>query len=231
MLLWPLYRGSPCARKDPRRTKWCSSFRRGREREHLWSGMRLSPFLLLFPPPRALTLGEVGCKVSESGVGSCKRSRGRGASAGRRGQKRSSRRLCSAPGERPGEESPGEYGDCQPRHSGRSRGSSLLPPLPLPQASPTPNPTPDTGPKFPRLPLPHPFTPKLHQPRGPKTGIGKEKRVAAKVRDGTDTSWRVDVGFGIFNFFFCPRNCFPLRAPILSHFPHLSALLLNSSEI
>lgn len=130
MLLWPLYRGSPCARKDPRRTKWCSSFRRGREREHLWSGMRLSPFLLLFPPPRALTLGEVGCKVSESGVGSCKRSRGRGASAGRRGQKRSSRRLCSAPGERPGEESPGEYGDCQPRHSGRSRGSSLLPPSP-----------------------------------------------------------------------------------------------------
>lgn len=105
------------------------------------------------------------------------------------------------------------------------------PPLPLPQASPTPNPTPDTGPKFPRLPLPHPFTPKLHQPRGPKTGIGKEKRVAAKVRDGTDTSWRVDVGFGIFNFFFCPRNCFPLRAPIFSHFPHLSALLLNSSEI
>ena len=137
--------------------------------------VRQSPFLLLFPAPRALTLGEVGCKVSESGVGSCKQSGGRGAGPGRRGQKRSSRRLCSALGERPGEESPGELPGpsaatfrAQQGLFAPSRTSSFRHP-------PTSTPTLDAGPRFPSLLVPHPFTPKLHRPKDPKSGMGKEK--------------------------------------------------------
>lgn len=174
VLFSPLHRGSPRARAGTGGARSGAYRPEGDGEEGISGpGMRLSSFLLLFPAPRALTLGEVGCKVSESYVGSCKRGTGRGADAGRRGQKRSSRRLCSALGERPGTESPGQYGDRQPRHSGLSRGSLLLPHL-LPQTSPHPQPNPDTALKSPSLLLRHPFTPKLHL-KDPKSGMSKER--------------------------------------------------------
>lgn len=134
-------RVAPRAGRDRRRLEWSSASGRGRGQGASLVPACDCPHFFFCSLRRARELwGEVGCKVSEGGVGSSERGGGRGAGAGRRGQTRSSRRLCSAPGERPGEESPGEDRDCPPRHSGLGGGSSLPPPSP-PSAIPQPPPS------------------------------------------------------------------------------------------
>lgn len=69
---------SPCtmdnlsAGQNRRHEEGRSSSGRVRRGGHLCPGMQLSPFLLVFPAPLAHTPGEVGYKVSERGVDSCK---------------------------------------------------------------------------------------------------------------------------------------------------------------
>lgn len=189
--------------------------------------VRLSPFLLLFPAPRALTLGEVGCKVSESGVGSCKQSGGRGAGPGRRGQKRSSRRLCSALGERPGEESPGEYRDRRLQHSGLSRGSSLLP-SPPPSGILHLHPNPGHWSQVPKPPCTASLYPQTSRPKDPKSGMGKEKEwgrrwAMGRIRPG---GWMFALECSLLLFSFALENashCGPPFSPIspISGFPPL----------
>ena len=212
MLLALAPRVAPRAGRDRRRQEWSSASGRGRGQ-----GASLVPacdcphfFFCSLRCARELW-GEVDCKVSEGGVGSGERGGGRGAGAGRRGQTRSSRRLCSAPGERPGEESPGEDRDCPPRHSGLGGGSSFPPPSP-PSGLPHPRPSSRPWSQVSRPPLPHPFTlptPKTARTQRPSSlGWGRRRdggegaRWAEYLLKGGCLLW--NVGLFVFVFFSLP---------------------------
>lgn len=117
--------------------------------------------------------------------------------------RRSSRRLCSAPGERPGEESPGGHRDA-------SRG------IPAPAGALGSRRPPSGGPSplAPRrlcaqVPKPPSIPPNFTYPPRPHVWGG-----GGKVRDGPDASRRAGVGFGMFGACsFAPETASPRGPP------------------
>lgn len=102
---------------------------------------------------------------------------------------------------------------------------------PSPECPSPRKPTQDIAPRSPSFRLPHPSTPKLHQPEKiPSLGWGERKEGGSK--GARRAGYQLEGGCWHGNvFLFCPRNCFPMRAPTLSHFPHLPAFFFfNSSE-
>lgn len=216
MLLPPWHRGQPGARAGTAGARNAVP-RPGGDDEEGTSGplRRWSPYLLVFPAPRALTLGEVVAKFPRAAWARASEAQGGVRTPGGE-DKRSSRRLCSALGERPGKESPGERWDRQPRHYGPCRGSllptsSFGPPL-------TPNPTATVLLLSPQASFP---TPNFTYPPRAKVWGGGRKRVEEKVRDGPDTSQRVGVCFGMFGFCSFALEAASPRGPPFSPFPPL----------
>lgn len=133
-------------------------------------------FLLLFPAPRANS-GEVGCKVSEGGVGSSERGGGRGAGAG--GENRRAPRESFVPLRGETWQAVAREGTGTVRRDiPGSAGGSWLPPPSPPSGIPHPPPSSDLGPRIYRPPSasslypPHP--PTASNPKTLKSGMGKE---------------------------------------------------------
>lgn len=197
------------AGRDRRREEGCSRAGRGRGRGHLRALRRWSPCLPPLPAPRAPTPGEVVAKFPRAAWARASEAQGGVRTPGGE-DRRSSRRLCSAPGERPGKQSPGAHGDRRPRHSGRSRGSWLL--TVLLQAAPHPQANGDQCFQVPRPP----FLPQTSPPRkdpkclgwGKREGGGEGARWAGHLPKGGCWLWNVWV------LFLRPRSCFPTRPPI-----------------
>ena len=157
------------------------------------------------PSEGVTTAGQWARGQATCGVGSSERSGGRGAGAGRRGQTRSSQRLCSSPGERPGEESPGEDRDCPPRHSGLGGGSSLPPPSPpsgIPHPPPSSRPWSQVSrpPSASSLYTPHPQN--CTNPKTLKFGMGKEERWGRRCAMGRVPPERWMFALECWSFFF-----------------------------
>lgn len=208
---------------DRRREERGPSSGRGRRRGHLWSPEAVVPVSSCVPRAARANSGGSCCKVSESGVGSCKRSTGRGADAGRRGQALLAASLfCSG-----GKTWQGVAGRAlgPPAATLRTLQGLFAPDLLL-RAAPHPQPNRDGASSKSSSLLPYP---KLHLPAksqslgwGKKEGGGEGARWAGYLPKGGCLLWNVWV------LFLRPRSCLPTRPPIFSISP---TSRLSSSSI